>query len=171
MDEFEPFDLKITKLTGSKWDRHNLAHLAEQLMEGQGSPRASVENRVIICFDGSATSDTTFLQANEDLIVRTLVEIANAPHRYAYWLEQYRCWCAIALIRRGQYSSSQDCYYEHPIGEGLREPHKAVFETMVLRKAALLTTNIRPNANPKAHGKDGELRIERLKMTSQKRLL
>ena len=165
---FDSFDLKVTKLTGRRWDRNNLAHLAEQLLEGQGRPRASVENRVIICFDWSKSSDMAFLEANRDLIIHTLLEIADNPYKFTYWLERYHCWCALALIRRGQYSEAgQGQYYEHPIGDGLREPGKAQFETEVLTKVAGITKNVRLNPMLGVHGNDGQIRIDRSKLFTE----
>ncbi|GAH89634.1 unnamed protein product, partial [marine sediment metagenome] len=163
MDKFEPFDLKITKLTSQQWDRNNLAHLAEQLFEKQGKPRASIENRIYVCFDKAKSSATNFFRDNEDLIILSLLEIASNPYKYTYWLQKYNCWCSINLIERRQYSASEGDYYEHPIGEGLREPDKAEFERRILQKVARMS-NIKPNPDARAHGNDGQIRIDKTKI-------
>lgn len=165
MDKYEPFDLKVTKLTGKKWDRNNLAHLAEQLFEKQGKPRASIENRIIICFDESPSSSIEFLKANEDLIILSLLDLADNPYKYISWVERYKCWVGLILLEKNQYyNSSQGIYYEHSIGKGLREPVKAKFEESILKKVARMRTNIKPNPNTRAHGNDGQIRIDRTKI-------
>lgn len=164
-EAYEPFDFKVTKLTGQQWDRNNLAHLAEQLLERQGKPRASIENRIVICFDESTSSDVSFLKESKDLIILTLLDILDDLYKCTYWLQGYQCWCAIALIKKGRYyDTSQGEYHEHPVGQGLREPEKARFEVAILQKVARMRHNIRLNPDPKAHGNDGQVKIDRTRL-------
>ena len=170
METYEPFDLKITKLTGQQWDRNDLAHLAEQLLESQGKPRTSIENRIVICFDESVSSATSFLKNNEDLIILTLLEIVDNPYKYTHWLQEYKCWCTIALIKRGKYyDNTEGLYYEHPLGDGLREPGKAEFERYVLGKVARLRNNLRLASNARAHGIDGYIKLDLAGVKNKKR--
>ena len=164
MDEFAPFDLKITKLTGGIWDRTNPKHLLKQLLDEQGNPRHSIENRIIIAFDKSANSSMTFLRKNEAAIIKALLKVAFNPYLYTYWLNEYECWGSIILIKEGEYHPSTE-YYEHPIGLGMREPGKAEFERhIILEVAEKSGYRIRPNRNPKEIGVDGELKIDVTKL-------
>ena len=133
MNKFEPFDLKITKLTGNNWDRKSPEHLLEQLMDNQGNPRHSIENRIIIAFDNSPSSDIEFLKKNEAVIINSLLKVAHKPYDYTYWLNEYDCWGSIYLIQEGEYRPSTE-YYEHSIGLGMREPEKAEFERQIILK-------------------------------------
>ena len=160
-ERFESFDLKITKLTGGRWDRENLHHLAQQLVENQGQPRASIENRIIICFN-SVSSDVNFLKDNQDLIILTLLELVENPYKFGCWLTKYQCWSIVALLKQGTYyDTTQGLYYEHPIGLGLREPGKAAFENWLIRRVARMTNRLQPNPDIRTHGNDGRLRIDR----------
>jgi hypothetical protein len=165
VDQFVPFDLKITKLTGYHWDRINLRHLAEQLLEEQGKHRRSIENRIVVCFDGSVSSGIQFLKANEDTIISSLVNVFHEPYRYIYWLDSYQCWCGIVLLKRGQYyDNTANVYSAHPLGQGLREPDKAKFEHYILQKIARITHNIRCELNPKLHGVDAYIKLDEAKL-------
>lgn len=162
MEKYEPFDLKITKLTGLEWQRGNVASLLRQLITEQGKPRYSVENRVIIAFDKSLDSSVEFLQGNRSLLLEVLLNIAYNPYAFTYRLKEYHSWFAITLVR--QYRRSAD-YHEHPIGPGMREPGKAVFETELLREASLRSGGrLRANPETEEHGHDGDLRIDRSKV-------
>jgi len=162
MNKYEPFDLKITKLTGAKWQRENVAALLKQLIAEQGKPRYSVENRIIIAFDRSADSSVEFLQLNKGILLEVLLNVAYNPYAFTYLLNAYHYWFSIPLVTN--YHRSRG-YYEHPIGPGLREPEKAKFETELVREAALKSDGlIKFNPNPKEHGHDGDLRINRAKI-------
>lgn len=159
MDKFEPFDLKITKLTGGIWDRTSPERLLAQLFERQGNPRHSIENRIIIAFDRSPNSSVSFLRKNEGVIIESLLEVALNPYPFTYWLTEYECWGSIILIKEGEYVATPE-YYEHPIGLGLREPEKAELERQIVLKVSPKSNyRIRPNRNPKTIGVDGELKI------------
>jgi len=162
MDRYEPFDLKITKLTGTKWQRENVAALLRQLIEEQGKPRYSVENRITIAFDRSLDSRVQFFQLNKGILLEVLLNIAHNPYVFTYLLSDYHCWFSITLVRNYHRGSK---YHEHPIGSGLREPEKAQFENELVREAALKSDGlIKFNPNPKEHGHDGDIRIDRAKI-------
>lgn len=162
MDKYEPFDLKITKLTGAKWQRENVATLLRQLIAEQGKPRYSVENRIIIAFDRSLASSTKFLQLNKGILLEVLLNIAYNPYVFTYLISDYHCWFSIPLLTN--YHRSRG-YYEHPIGRGLREPEKAKFEAELVREAALKSDGlIKFNPNLKEHGHDGDLLIDKGKI-------
>ncbi|GAH63220.1 unnamed protein product, partial [marine sediment metagenome] len=162
MDKYEPFDLKITKLTGIKWQRENVAALLRQLIGEQGRPRYSVENRIITAFDGSLNSSMDFLQLNRNILLEALLNIAYNPYVFTYLLSEYHCWFGITLITNYHRIWG---YYEHPIGSGMREPGKAKFEDELLREAATKSDGlIRFNPNPKERGHDGDFRIDRAKI-------
>ncbi|GAI85708.1 unnamed protein product, partial [marine sediment metagenome] len=91
MDEYEPFDLKITKLTGTKWQRENAAALLRQLIAEQGKPRYSIENRIIIAFDRSLNSSVEFFQTNRSILLEALLNIAYNPYVFTYLLREYHC--------------------------------------------------------------------------------
>lgn len=169
MMQFEPFDLKLAKLTGNGWDRFNLRHLAEQLLDGQGNPRHSIENRIIVLFDRSPNSGVEFFKSNEAVIIKGLIEIAKNPCDFAYWIHKYECWVALYLIASGKYIPNPD-YYEHPIALGFREPEKAEFEKeLIVKVSPLCNFAIRPNRQYKEIGKDGELKIDVEKLRHSQR--
>lgn len=160
MEKFEAFDLKITKLTGNSWDRTDMKNLLVQLINGQGNPRHSIENRIIIAFDKSPSSSIEFFKSNKDLIINALVTIAKSPYKYTYWLESHRCWGSIYLFQEGEYQYISE-YHEHPIGLGLREPEKAEIANRIIREASVKSDfKIRPNRNYKEIGKDAELKFD-----------
>lgn len=160
MDRHEPFDLKITKLTGTKWQRENVAALLKQLIEEQGKPRYSVENRIIIALDGSIDSGVQFLRLNRDILLEALLNIAYNPYLFTFQLGGN--WFSIALVRNYHRGHK---YHHHPIGTGMREPQKADFEDKLVQVAAQKSDGlIRYNPNIKEHGCDGYLRIDRAKI-------
>lgn len=166
MNKFEPFDLKITKLTGNNWDRTSPKHLLVQLMNGQENPRHSIENRIIVAFDKSPNSSIEFLRDNQGVIVKRLTKLAYNPYPFTHWLNDYECWGSIVLIKDGEYKPRTE-YYEHSVGLGMREPEKAEFEHQIILEVAEKSGYlIRPNRlNPKAIGIDGELKIDITKLT------
>lgn len=160
MDRYEPFDLKITKLTGTKWRRENVAALLRQLIEEQGKPRYSVENRIIIAFDRSIDSSVQFLRANKEILLEALLNIAYNPYVFTYRLD--RNWLSAVLIRNYRHGQK---YQHHSIGAGMREPEKAEFENELLQVAAQKSDGlIRYNPDTKEHGHDGDLRINEAKI-------
>ena len=162
MDKYEPFDLKITKLTGTKWQRENVAALLKQLFDEQGAPRYSVENRITIAFDRSLTSSAEFLRLNKDKCLEVLLSIAHNPYSFICWLQGYHCWGALALV--GNYRRGSK-YYEHPLGYGLREPEKAEFENELIKEVEAKSGGIiKANPDPKKHGNDGSIRIDKEKI-------
>jgi len=162
MDKYEPFDLKITKLTGIKWQRENVATLLRQLISEQGRPRYSVENRIISAFDRSLNSSLEFLQLNRNILLEALLNIAYNPYVFTYLLSEYHYWFGITLITNYHHIPE---YYEHCIGSGMREPEKAKFENELIREVALKSDGrIKYNANPKERGHDGDLLIDRGKI-------
>jgi hypothetical protein len=169
---FERFDLKITKLTGNHWDRDDLRHLSCQLMEEQGNPRYSIENRIFLVFDRSPTSHVKFFEANRHLLLDALISISRNPYECTYWLEEFQCWTAIKVFSPAEYQipNGLEKYQEHPIGLGLRETDKAEFEkALVLEVAPLCNFKIKPwKINPKAIGIDGELKIDSNKLRTPK---
>lgn len=165
VDRYEPFDLKITKLTGKQWDRVNMQNLALQLMQFQGQPRASVENRIIIIFDNSPTSDIDFMRSNRQLLIKGLLNIAWNPYSFLRGLDPLDIWIGLVLIPETDYCRLPK-YYEHPIGLGLREGGKAVFEFSLLQEIEKLSGSlIKYNRNSKEHGYDGDLLVDREKIT------
>lgn len=162
MDRYEPFDLKITKLTGTDWQRDNVAALLRQLIKEQGKPRYSIENRIIMAFDRSLDSRVEFLRDNRNILLEMLLNIAYNPYAWTYWLNEYHSWFSITLVEKYHRSGE---YYEHSIGPGMREPRKAKFETELVREAALKSDGlIKFNPNGEEHGHDGDLRIDRAKI-------
>lgn len=151
-----PFDLKICKLTGEDWNRDDVSQLARQLLEKQGEYRYSIENRVIIIFDRSENSSVKFLKVHESLLVERLVEFFRNPLNYIHLFDDIKCWQAIIMIHPSEYES-QDAYYEHSLGEGLREPGKAEYENYLLKAVAEKVDNLIVNPNNKEHGLDGWL--------------
>lgn len=165
MEKFEPFDLKIGKLSGNRWDRQNHSRLLQQFLDEQGLPRYSIEPRIVIVFDKSKTSDMPFLVLNKKIIINALLKIAYNPYKYSHWLDKYGCWGSLFIIPEGQYEKGKD-YYEHPLGIGIRETDRAQFSRQVLMEVCHQGGGrIKLNPNYKEHGKDGELMIdlERLK--------
>jgi len=163
MEQREFFDLKITKLTKATWQREDLSILLKQLMNEQGRPRYSVENRIIISFDRSISSDIKFLRLNRDKLIEVLLNIAYNPYSFTYWLSEYRCWVAFALIQNYRRS---DEYHEHPLGSGLREPDKAEFANELIKEIEAKSGGIiKANPNPKEHGRDGSIPIDREKLS------
>lgn len=164
MDRYEPFDLKITKLTGMQWDRRNMGNLAKQFIQKQGRPRASIENRIIIVFDSSRSSSVPFLATNRRLLIKALSNVAWNPYSFTHSLGTI--WCSIVLIKQGEYRDTGN-YYEHPIGLGLREKDKAAFEYELLKEVSQISGGlIRYNPDYKQHGYDGDLYIDRDKICS-----
>lgn len=160
MERYEPFDLKIGKLTGDNWERINMTTLAKQLMARQGEPRASIENRIIILFDNSPNSSTRFLQNNRSLIVRALCNIAWRPYAFTRWVDKPNAWISLVLLKQGNYHI-ETRYYEHSIGIGLREPDKAQFEFELLEEMTNITGGlIKHNPTQKEHGYDGDLLLD-----------
>lgn len=161
MEKFEPFDFKLTKLTGNQWDRLSMRHLLEQLLEMQGNPRHSIENRLILAFDRSVNSSVEFYKLNESIIIEALIQIALDPYQFTYWLYEFDCWGSIFVFPEGEYLKIEG-YYEHPKGLGLREPDKAQYERELIKKASIRCDyRIKPNRqNPFAIGIDGELKID-----------
>lgn len=168
MDRYEPFDLKITKLTGTEWHRDNAPALARQLITEQGKPRFSIENRMIIAFDQSRDSSVSFLRLNQSILVEALLSVAYKPYHFTHWLEEYGCWVSIVLITKYRYQQGK--YYEHPIGAGMRESEKAEFETRLLQEATVKSGGlIKYNPDTKQHGYDGDLYLDRQKLTDPHR--
>lgn len=162
MEKYEPFDLKITKLTGTKWQRENVAALLKQLIAEQGKPRYSIENRIIIAFDRSLDSSVAFLELNRNILLEVLLNMAYNPYVFTYWLNGHNCWFGITLVSHYHHGGG---YYEHPIGSGMREPGKAKFESELVREAEVKSEGlIRANPNPKERGRDGDLYIDKDKI-------
>ena len=158
--EYEPFDLKIGKLTGSNWERIDMTVLSNQLMAKQGKPRSSVENRIIVLFDKSQSSSTHFLQTNRSLIVRALSNVAWRPYAFTHWVDKPNAWVSLVLIEQGNYHMETQ-YYEHSIGLGVREPDKAQFEFELLEEMTEITGGlIKHNPIRTEHGYDGDLLVD-----------
>ena len=150
-----PFDLKISRLYGSHWDRNNLQRLATQLLNEQGNERISFENRITICFDKSRTSSVPFLEVNRILLWQKFIQLIFNPKDSWHWIPEYQCWHAVILIEKGEYHLIQE-NHAHNIGEGLREPEKAIFSTSFLSEVAVDSEGLlEVNPNDKAHGCDG----------------
>lgn len=159
MERYEPFDLKIGKLTGTNWDRGNMTNLAKQLMAEQGEPRASIENRIVILFDRSTSSSIYFLQKNRALILQALSNIVWRPYAFTHWIKP-KVWCSLILVGEGQYNQESK-YYEHPIGIGLREPQKANFEFNLVQEMARISGGLlKCNPEQEEHGHDGDLLLD-----------
>ncbi len=157
----DAFDLKISKLTGSRWTRTDLPLLGKELLEGQGKERYSIENRIMVLFDGANTSKTSFFKKHESLICERLLAYINDPYPQTVWLTSYNCWQGVILIPPTEFTN-EDEYYEHSIGKGLREPLKAEFHQEVLHKVEEMSGGLmKANPNYKEHGKDGWVDINK----------
>jgi hypothetical protein len=160
MQKYEPFDLKIGKLTGTAWNRDDMNNLSHQLIVYQGSHRSSIENRIIILFDKSQSSSLAFFQKNRSLIMIALYNIARNPYAFTHWIDYPNTWCSLVLIEQGSYQLEQH-YYEHPLGPGLREPDKAQFEFNILKEISRGSGGlIKYNPDPKVHGYDGDILLD-----------
>lgn len=149
------FDLKISRLLGSHWDRRDPKHLATQLLDEQGNARYSIENRITIIFDGSPTSSVPFLEVNRQVLWRKFIQLIFNPEDYWHWVAQHHCWHAIILIGKKEYTYVKE-NYSHAIGDGLREPEKAVFATSFLTEVAQDSEGLlEVNPDEKEHGLDG----------------
>lgn len=158
-EKYIPFDLKITKLTGKSWTRSDNSVLAEELLDSQGKDRESIENRVIICFNHSYTSDVTFLIKCEPLILKKLERIVKNPSKYVHRV--YGTYQLIVMIQRAewrQYSekgTDDDNYNEFDEGKGLRDISKAEWSNELVEKLhQRMGMLILPNPNQKEHGCD-----------------
>jgi len=161
MEQFEPFDLKIAKLSGATWNRESPVALATQLYQKQGRFRASLENRIFILFDNSLTSSVEFLRAHRDILVKALLNVAHRPYSFTCYLPIGDIWASILLLRESDYRRGGWGYYHHPIGDGMREMGKADFENILIRDVAALSGGLlRHNANKIEHGYDGDLLID-----------
>lgn len=147
-----PFDLKLSKLTGRFWNRRNLKSLATQLLENQGEPRSSIENRITVLFDGSKDSSVDFFKRNEDIIIRKVVEAISDTRLWHKVFGTYQC---VILIKPSEYKGGV-VYREHPIGEGLREKDKAKYHSELVRRIAKLSNGlVEANPEEEEHGVDG----------------
>jgi hypothetical protein len=163
---YEVFDLKVCKLANDplRWDKSDIGHLARQLLENQGSARYSVENRVIVIFDGANSSKVDFFKKYESLIVDRVVAFVENPYDRCVWLNDYKCWQGIVIIPPTDFENTP-VYYEHSIGVGMREYSKALFHQKLLNAIEKRSNGkMRVNLNHKEHGNDGILDIDRSKI-------
>jgi hypothetical protein len=149
------FDLKISRLLGTHWDRSDLKHLATQLLDEQGNVRISFENRITIMFDGSTTSSVPFFELNRTILWRKFIQLIFNPEEYWHWISEHQCWHATILINKHEYCQINE-NHSQVVGEGLREPEKAVFATSFLAEVAKDSQGLLEiNSNDKEHGIDG----------------
>jgi len=150
-----PFDLKITKLQHNHWHRKDVKQLAKELLKDQGKYRYSIENRLVIVFDGSVTSDVLFFKKYRSLLIYVLLQACYNPRKHWFFLPEYKTWQCIILIPPLRNNVSQE-HHEHSIGPGVREHEKAEFENRLLQEVAKCSNGLlEVNPNSKQHGVDG----------------
>lgn len=155
-----PFDLKMSKLEGRDWPIFDKKLLAWYLYEKQGKFRESYnDNRLFILFLNSPTSSTVFLQRNEIVMIREILEMLKCPENHWFPLvvgnESKKIWACVILLQEGQYLPA-DGIHQHNLGDGLRERDKAEFSTKFVQHLSLVSDGkIVPNSNTKEHGIDG----------------
>jgi hypothetical protein len=154
-----PFDLKMSKLEGRDWPIFDKKLLAGHLYERQGNFRKSYENRLFILFIDSPSSSTIFLQRNEIVMIREILEMLKSPEKFWFplWVgnEPKKVWSCIILIQKNHYLEVNGIH-QHDLGNGLREIDKAEFSTKFMQHLSLVSDGqIIPNNNTKEHGIDG----------------
>jgi len=164
-ESYVPFDLKVSKLTGKHWSRSSNEELAEQLLDEQGADRNSVENRFVVVFNHSTTSDVRFLEECEPLIIKKFVKVCKNPHKYVHRV--WNTWQFVIVIQRSewrQYSErglDDDQYDEFSEGKGLRDRSKADWSNDLVEKIhKIIGQKLLPNPNKREHGVDFFLLME-----------
>lgn len=123
------FDFKLSSLESPKWPRDDLEYLSEMLYDESGKYRKMIdnENRIIIIFDWNTNSSVAFYQLNQALIIEKFLDVIDHPYQHFIDIGKYDAYCAPVLIPKGHYKELPGRYH-HRLGEGLREPSKAVYE-------------------------------------------
>jgi hypothetical protein len=160
------FDLKCSKLEGEHWTRDDNEALAYELLNRQGRPRYSIENRLTVLFDRSITSHVDFFKINETVLINKILEMLDDPVPHWHRLrhidlvtnEVYTPLCCVIVIPPGEYLNWH-VVSEHSIGQGLREIQKAEFANKLIKRLSVLSDRIAAYPNVRAHGKDGYIRF------------
>lgn len=154
-----PIDLKLLKLQGASWPRDNLGELGRLLYDKQGIYRLSFTSRIYVIFDGSTTSSYEFFNHNRELILTNLEKLVTDPIRWGCFENQRGIPFWIILFREKEYQQLDE-FYEHNLGEGLREERKARFSTDIsIELENRSKGKWRHNPNERQRGVDGFLTI------------